>query len=37
MKKLLEQDHELNKRALNLIIFCIKEQKEEDTLAIVKE
>jgi hypothetical protein len=30
-------DHERNKRALNLIIFGIKEQQEEDTLAIVKE
>jgi hypothetical protein len=30
-------DHERNKRALNLIIFGIKEQQEEDTLAIIKE
>jgi hypothetical protein len=37
MNKLIELDHERNKRSLNLIIFCIKEQQEEDTLAIVKE
>jgi hypothetical protein len=37
MNKLIELDHERNKRALNLIIFGIKEQQEEDTLAIVKE
>jgi hypothetical protein len=37
MNKLIELDHEHNKKALNLIIFCIKEQEEEDTLAIVKE
>jgi hypothetical protein len=37
MNKLIELDHEHNKRALNLIIFGIKEQKNEDTLAIVKE
>jgi hypothetical protein len=37
MNKLIELDHESNKRALNLIIFCIKEQQEEDRLAIVKE
>jgi hypothetical protein len=36
MNKLIKLDHECNKRSLNLIIFCIKEQKEEDTLAIVK-
>jgi hypothetical protein len=30
-------DHECNKRALNLIFFGIKEEPEEDTLAIVKE
>ena len=29
-------DHERNKRALNLIIFCLKEEAEEDTLAIIK-
>ena len=37
MNKLIELDHECNKRALNLIIFGLKEQQEEDTLAIVKE
>jgi hypothetical protein len=37
MNKLIELDHEHNKRALNLIIFGIKEHKDEDTLAIVKE
>jgi len=36
MNKLIELDHERNKRALKLIIFCTKEQQEEDTLAIVK-
>ena len=35
MNKLM--DHERNKRSLNLIILCIKEQLKEDTLAIVKE
>ena len=37
MNKLIEMDYERNKRALNLIIFGIKEQQEEDALAIVKE
>jgi len=37
MNELIKLDHEHNKRALNLIIFGIKEQQEEDTLAIVKE
>jgi hypothetical protein len=37
MNKLIKLDHERNKRALNLIIFGIKEQQEEDTLAIIKE
>ena len=37
MNKLIELDHERNKRSLNLIIFGIKEQQEDDTLAIVKE
>jgi hypothetical protein len=37
MNKIIELDHEHNKRALNLVIFGIKEQQEEDTLAIVKE
>ena len=37
MNKLIKLDHERNKRSLNLIIFGIKEQQKEDTLAIVKE
>ena len=37
MNKLIELDRESNKRSLNLIIFGIKEQQEEDTVAIVKE
>ena len=37
MNKIIKLDHEHNKRALNLIIFGIKEQQEEDTLAVVKE
>ena len=37
MNKLIKIDHECNKRALNLIIFSIKEKQEEDTQAIVKE
>jgi hypothetical protein len=37
MNKLIELDHEHNKRALNLIIFGLKEKKDEDTLALVKE
>jgi hypothetical protein len=37
MNKLIKLDHGHNKRALNLIIFGIKEQQKEDTLAIVKE
>jgi DNA polymerase III epsilon subunit-like protein len=37
MNKLNELDHECNKRALNLLIFGIKEQQEDDTLEIVKE
>ena len=36
MNKIIALDHEHNKRALNLIIFCLKEEEEEDTLAIVK-
>jgi hypothetical protein len=31
MNKLIELDHERNKRALNLIIFGIKEKQKEDT------
>ena len=34
MKKLIELDYERNKRALNLIIFDLKEEVDEDTLAI---
>jgi hypothetical protein len=37
INNLIELDHERNKRALNLIMFGIQEQQEEDTLAIVKE
>jgi hypothetical protein len=37
MNNLIKLDHELNKRALNLIIFYIKEQQEDDMLEIVKE
>ena len=33
MNKIIQLDHESNKRALNFIIFGIKEQQEEDTLA----
>ena len=36
INKLIEFDHECNKRALNLIMFGVKEQQEEDMLAIVK-
>jgi hypothetical protein len=36
MNKLIELDHECNKRASNLIIFGIKEQQEDDMLAIMK-
>jgi hypothetical protein len=37
MNKLIDLDHEYDKRDINIIIDGIKEQKEEDTLAIVKE
>ena len=37
MNKIIKLYHECNKRALNLIIFGIKEQQEEDKLVIVKE
>jgi hypothetical protein len=37
MNKVIELDHERNKMSLNLIIFGIKEQEEEDKLEIVKE
>ena len=36
MKKMIELDHERNKRALNLIIFGLKEEVDEDILAIVQ-
>ena len=36
MKNLIELDNEHNKRALNLIIFSLKEEVEEDTLAIAQ-
>ena len=34
MKKLIELDHECNKRALNLIILGLKEEVDEDTLSL---
>jgi len=37
MNMLIELDRECNKRVLNLIIFCLKENKDEDMLALVKE
>ena len=36
MNNLIALDHEHNKRDLNLIIFCLKEEEEEDMLAIAK-
>ena len=36
MKKSIELDHERNKRALNLIIFGLKEEVDEATLAIAQ-
>ena len=36
MKKFIELDHERNKRVLNLIIFGLKEEVNEDTLAIAQ-
>ena len=36
MKKLIELDHERDKRALNLIIFCLKEEVDEGTLALAQ-
>ena len=36
MKKMIELDHERSKRDLNLTIFGLKEQVEEDTLAIAQ-
>ena len=37
MNKLIELDHDPNKRSLNPIIFGIKKQQEEDTLETVRE
>ena len=36
MNKLIALEHDCNKRDLNLVIFGLKEEEEEDTLAIVK-
>ena len=36
MEKLIELDHERNKRALNLVIFSVKEEADKDTLTIVQ-
>ena len=36
MKKMIELDHECNKRALNLTIFGLKEDVDDDTLSIVQ-
>jgi len=36
MKKIIELDHERNKRVLNLIIFGLKEEVDEDTIAIAR-
>ena len=36
MKKWIELNHDRNKRVLNLIIFSLKEEVDEDTLAIVR-
>jgi len=36
MNKLIALDRKRNKRALNLVIFGLKEEAEEDTLAIVR-
>ena len=36
MKKIIELDHERNKRALNFIVFSLKEEVDEDTLAIAQ-
>ena len=36
MEKLIKLDHERNKRELNLIIFSLKEEVDEDTLSIVQ-
>jgi hypothetical protein len=37
LNKIIKLDHGHNKRVLNLIIFGIKEQQDEDTLEIIKE
>jgi hypothetical protein len=37
MNKIIELDHEHNERALNLIIFGLKDEGERDTLELVKE
>ena len=37
MNKVIKFYHEHNKISLNIIFFGTKEQKEEDTLAIIKE
>ena len=37
MKKMIELDHERNKRALNLVIFDVKDEVDDDTLAIVQK
>jgi len=37
MNTIIELDHECNKRALNLIVFCLKEKKDEDTLVLLKD
>ena len=36
MKKLIELYHEPNKRDLNLVIFSVKEEVDEDKLTIVQ-
>ena len=36
MKKLIKLDHECNKRALNLIIFGLKDEVDEDDLDIAQ-
>jgi hypothetical protein len=37
MNKLIELDHEHNKKALDLIIFYLKEKKDDATLALINE
>ena len=36
MHKLLELDYECNKQAVNLIIFGLRQEVEENTLVVVK-